>query len=419
MTGAPSYAHGIETPDRESPMPRHRLAWRRILRAALPADHLKELAFAGGHGLYLRRHRAEVIIDRVRLVSAAFAVLTAVWIGVDLLTFAEEVWAPLVVLRLVSCAVFVALALPRRGPSDLRRARAMLAVMLANPMAFFIAAEFLFVGRTDGATLTVIVAALYEYLPFIALAGLSVFPLVAAEAVAYGLAVFAATLAAPALAGTLDLQAAVPAAWVMLLIASVYVLAGVIQVHYMMALVHRLNQDVLTGAVTRRSGIEIIDLYFHISLQHDQPFALAFLDLDRFKPLNDDHGHEAGDEALRGAAETLRHLLRRSDLLIRWGGEEFVLVLPGTDADGTKLVVQRILDHGLGRRPEGAPLTASIGLAERRADAAPDWRELVELADRRMYEAKNRGRNRCMAFNDEMLLPAAVDAETEAAPSAP
>lgn len=387
-------------------MPRHRLIT--VVRdwlAVLTSDHIRELAFASDHGVYLRRHRAGVIIDRVRLISAAFAVLTAVWIAVDLATFSAQVSVPLVVLRLVSCGVFVALAMPWSLPTELRVARVMVAAMLVNPMAFYIAGQFLFSGAEGDSTLAVIVAALYQYLPFIALAGLSVFPLVAAEGAAFGLMVFLATLAAPALTGNLSLQAVVPLAWIMALIAGVYVLAGIIQVHYMMALVHRLNQDVLTKAITRRSGTEIIDLYFHIALEHDQPFALVFLDLDRFKAINDDHGHEAGDAALRQAADTLRTLLRRSDLLIRWGGEEFVLVLPGSDAAGTLLVVQRILDHGLGQRPDGAPLTASMGLAERRQDAVPDWRELVDLADRRMYEAKRLGRDRCVAFDGEVLLP--------------
>src|SRR5439155_204495 len=78
----------------------------------------------------------------------------------------------------------------------------------------------------------------------------------------------------------------------------------------------------------------------------------------------------------------------------RWGGEEFVLVLPNTDMQGVRRTIARLATHGLGARPGGTQQTASVGLAERRADAVADEAALVALADARMYRAKQAGRNR-------------------------
>ena len=124
------------------------------------------------------------------------------------------------------------------------------------------------------------------------------------------------------------------------------------------------------------------------------PMALAFVDLDNFKSINDQYGHEDGDEALRMAAASLRRVLRRGDILIRWGGEEFVAVMANTDMDGAKVAVTRLQDSGLGVRPDGQMLTASVGVAERIADDATHWAMLVDKADQRMYAAKKSGKNR-------------------------
>lgn len=97
--------------------------------------------------------------------------------------------------------------------------------------------------------------------------------------------------------------------------------------------------------------------------------------------------------------------LRGSDSLVRWGGEEFLLIMPETDMLQAQQALARVMRSGLGLRPEGTPLTASIGLAERRADRITDCRELLELADRRMYEAKSAGRN-CLQPGGRPLLAA-------------
>ena len=107
---------------------------------------------------------------------------------------------------------------------------------------------------------------------------------------------------------------------------------------------------------------------------------------------------------LRCAARRLVTTLRASDSLLRWGGEEFLLIMPDTDMQQAHLALERIVGQGLGLRPDGAPLTASIGLAERRCDQVDDYRDLLELADKRMYYAKTGGRNRLCAMEPDAVL---------------
>lgn len=366
--------------------------------------HLPDLLVSGRHPQYLTRHRVDAIIDRVRLVAAAFSGLTLLWIALDALTLDATIWKRLAWMRVASAIVFVWLAVLPWRPSRLGGARLMLAVLLAVPLGLSVAAQVM-LGAIDLAGPALVNARLYQSLPFVVIAGLGIFPLVVSEALAFAVPVLAAGTLGPILSGGADWADGVSTLWMLALILGVYMLAGMIQLNYMMALLRRASVDPLTGAFTRRSGTEIIDLQFRMAREQKQPFALVFFDLDNFKSINDRYGHDEGDCVLRGAARSLMGHLRRGDAVIRWGGEEFVAVLPGADRAGARIVVERVLDQWLGVRPDGDPVTASMGAAERVADGAEDWPELVDLADRRMYQAKMGGKAHCVLAEDIRLMP--------------
>ena len=127
------------------------------------------------------------------------------------------------------------------------------------------------------------------------------------------------------------------------------------------------------------------------------PFTLVIADLDDFKRINDVHGHDAGDDVLREFASVLRLTLRESDLPGRWGGEEFVLLLPGTDAEGGVQLAERVRAalrersfHGRDGAVFG--VTCSFGVSQLRA--GEEERRLFGEADRALYEAKRLGKDR-------------------------
>jgi diguanylate cyclase (GGDEF)-like protein len=348
------------------------------------------------HSSHIRRHAASVIISRIQLVSALFAIMVPLWSIIDWFVFPWPEWALMTGLRLVSGAIFLMLAWPWRMSKTRLQADAMLMAMLLVPPVFYVL-SLKVTATLHLAGSQLLVTKLYALMPNIVLAGLAIFPLTAFEVAvfsvpAFGFAVLGLVMRGEAL--SVDIHG--PMLWLMVLVMGVAMFSGMSQLHYITALVNRAMVDPLTGAYTRRSGNETLDLQFRLAAMKNVPMAVAFFDLDKFKSINDGFGHEEGDKALKTLSEKLREGLRRSDILVRWGGEEFLAILPDTNVDGARITLDRLNAAGLGLRPDGAPLTASIGVAERMTDNIPDWHHLVELADQRMYEAKKSGRNRAI-----------------------
>jgi diguanylate cyclase len=160
-----------------------------------------------------------------------------------------------------------------------------------------------------------------------------------------------------------------------------------------------LREDALTGALNRRGLDEAIERETSRARRYGSSLCLAMIDLDHFKKLNDSAGHQAGDAALRHLVEVVRPMLRPSDSIGRFGGEEFVLLLPETPLADAMLVLGR-LQRELTRRfflhnNEKLLITFSAGVAH--LDAEEGREQFVQRADAAMYEAKRQGRNRVVA----------------------
>lgn len=156
--------------------------------------------------------------------------------------------------------------------------------------------------------------------------------------------------------------------------------------------------DALTGCYNRRSFEMQLDRDLQMARRAHQPLSLMMIDLDRFKQLNDSSGHDAGDAALRKLAQCFKEEMRGADYAARFGGDEFVLILPQADSAGALLVAERVrkrieqIEIG-----EFGTLSASIGIATFPADAS-SRADLVAAADAALYAAKRSGRNRvCVA----------------------
>lgn len=363
---------------------------------ALPREVMRQLIVPAGHTPLLARRRAETIIARVRMVSALFAVLTPLWIIIDLMVFEWPVTILLVIGRVLTTCAFGVLAISYRNSTRMVDAYGALAIMFSIPTVFFIYSHpMLSHFQMDGPAAAI--SAGYAFLPFVMVAGLSVFPLTALEGALFALPVLGAeALVAFMQLSVLSWSSHLGAFWLLFLIATVAALAGMSQLSYMMSLVRQASHDGLTGCFGRASGEELVDIQFHIAARSGAPLSVVFLDLDHFKEVNDRYGHDAGDRVLATAAERLRTNLRTGDILLRWGGEEFVILLPDAEGSTAAKAVARLRDIGLGLRPDGSKVTASYGIAERVADQADDWHALLEIADHRMYEAKLAGRDCCV-----------------------
>jgi diguanylate cyclase (GGDEF)-like protein/PAS domain S-box-containing protein len=151
--------------------------------------------------------------------------------------------------------------------------------------------------------------------------------------------------------------------------------------------------DALTGCINRYKGSAIGQKEVERSLRYGRKLSLLYFDIDYFKDINDTLGHEKGDVVLKESAEFAKELLRASDVIVRWGGEEFIIILPETTLESAIKIAEK-LRYGFEKAEfiKGRVVTASFGVVELLKDE--NWDGLIKRADDLMYKAKKSGRNR-------------------------
>ncbi|MDD2176138.1 GGDEF domain-containing protein [Acidovorax sp. D2M1] len=159
--------------------------------------------------------------------------------------------------------------------------------------------------------------------------------------------------------------------------------------------------DPLTGVANRRSLIAALDRDVARAQRMREPMALMMVDIDHFKDVNDQYGHPAGDRVLCGVINVLRQRVRAQDLVGRYGGEEFMVLLPDTGLAGAEQLARELCKAVEESRcpADGVPgpgiaVTVSIGVFGGRLESGDSWDMLIAAADRALYQAKNNGRNR-------------------------
>jgi two-component system, cell cycle response regulator len=152
--------------------------------------------------------------------------------------------------------------------------------------------------------------------------------------------------------------------------------------------------DDLTGLANRRYGARQLEREVALGVRHGRLLALVRIDVDHFKAINDTHGHQAGDQVLAEVAQRLAGAVRGGDELARWGGDEFVAILPGTDKAGALRAAERLRAAAAVAPIQAAgtalDVTVSVGWADWEGDTPDD---LLARADRALYRAKDTGRN--------------------------
>ena len=160
--------------------------------------------------------------------------------------------------------------------------------------------------------------------------------------------------------------------------------------------------DSLTGLLVKKVILSKVEEYRKLSSRQGITFSVAMLDIDDFKKVNDTYGHVKGDEVLRKIGQIIASSVRETDIAGRYGGEEFLIIFPGSDEEEAKTAVERILEEirsyeweklGTGR------ITMSAGVA--RAKPGKTVTEIIGMADKALYEAKKQGKDRCLAYKEE------------------
>jgi diguanylate cyclase (GGDEF)-like protein len=165
--------------------------------------------------------------------------------------------------------------------------------------------------------------------------------------------------------------------------------------------------DSLTELPNRRAFQAACEKEFAPDAQPDRPVSLIVLDIDRFKQINDEHGHDAGDRVLQQLAQIVRSVVRPSDYPVRWGGDEFAILLRNTHLSHARLMAERIRLTVESFPFDPGTVTVSIGTAQLSKDHS--FASLFRRADKALYQAKNHGRNRIEADHGDLPQEPSVE----------
>lgn len=367
-----------------------------LLPNELKAVELPQLLLPSRHSLLLSQRRATMIVNRVRLFAFLFALLTPLWSVIDLIVFDYPLWSSLAVSRLLAAIAFASLLVFYRPNGDLLDAYRAIAILFFIPTVFYVVSHTLITGQQLD-PFSAAVATGYAFLPFVLMAGLAIFPLTLLE----NMVLAGTLLLAQGLAGylnwpLLNWPSYAGGYWLLVLIAGVTALACMSQLAFMIALVRQAIRDPLTGILSRGSGTEILHLLWSNAEQNNSCLALAFFDIDHFKSINDTWGHDVGDEAIVALTRQLQITLRGSDVIGRFGGDEFAVIMSGTPAESAITAMLRVREGLNTLRLPNTPqvtLRISVGVAPLNPQMS-HYREWLKSADLALYKAKKAGRNR-------------------------
>lgn len=350
-----------------------------------------------------RRAQAAQVRFRIRTLAPALAVLTLGWIPLDLVGLTRAEFAVILPLRLALAAGLFLLAWSvRRWPASW----SVQALVWMQALAF--GAMQLGLSAHEG-----VLRVGYGLIPFVVAAQLAAFPLTWNRILAAALAPLALLLVplASGMRSADDLFWG--ELWLLGLLALVAAWSGQTQLRLLTDLLGARRDaahDMLTGLANRRRAEERLAAELARARRLHTPLSVLLLDLDHFKLINDRWGHAAGDQVLVATADALQGSLRGADLATRYGGEEFLAILPDTGPEAALEVAERIRTEieGLEVPANGDTLraTTSIGIASLVGEETAD--ALVARADAALYQAKQAGRNRCVAATGASPSPPGV-----------
>lgn len=182
-----------------------------------------------------------------------------------------------------------------------------------------------------------------------------------------------------------------------------YIIGLLIEIHQLERdATKQANYDMLTEVLTRRGFLTQAETLYKVIFRNRSSFVFAYIDVDNFKQINDEYGHHGGDEVLKSFALLVKKLIRESDLVGRLGGEEFGLVLPDTDIEGAKHILDKICltakNSSVMCQDRAIKYTISIGVALFNQDNIVDLEELIKQADTALYRAKKSGKGRVVEY---------------------
>ncbi|WP_210395700.1 GGDEF domain-containing protein [Motiliproteus sediminis] len=357
----------------------------------LKQEYFYDILRARSHSRHFRHTRAQTISNRVRTLAFLLGVLIPAWITIDTLYLSGSELFFISLLRLATGGALLGLAFWRSESHSLHLSRVKLAALVLISSLFHTVAHLYLNASGTG------IPPGYHFFPFMIITLGAIFPLTIMEGGWLALFITATHLGTAAYEGELTTLQTLNDIWLLVLLALITGWAALTQLTMMMRLYRQAHRDPLTGLANRRSIVAYLEREVLHSREHDVALSLMLLDLDKFKRINDTHGHAAGDEVLKTFASLLVSQSREEDLVGRYGGEEFLMILSGTPKSGAHQIAERLRSACHQQRviiPAGEALqfTTSIGVAELNQDESIE--QMLKRVDDALYAAKGGGRDR-------------------------
>ncbi len=375
--------------------------WRHILSF----ENLPDLLSSHNNSADFNGTRAMQIASRACILTALFAVLALLWIAIDRITLNSSIFYDILPGRLALIAVFGGLALYTSRFQNLNLSRFRLLILMLAPALFYVFSQTHLPSVTAGTITTdtnSFVSLGYSFYPFVLIIQLAIFPLTLIECVLLTLPVLLCVAWAGYLTDKLWSVQLLEQFWLLFLLMMVAWWASLSQLNLLLRLYRQATHDPLTGLANRRLFMQQLATEIERAQRYRHPMSLIIFDLDHFKHVNDNYGHLQGDEVLKRFARLMVDTIRGNDLAGRYGGEEFIVLLPETPAHTAAEVAERIRQACTAQpvivsRERHISFTASAGIAQLHPDEQAE--QLINRADSSLYKAKETGRNRIVLVN--------------------
>ncbi|WP_421866594.1 GGDEF domain-containing protein [Motiliproteus sp.] len=364
----------------------------------LKQAYLFDLLRARPHSKHFRHTRAQYINGRIRPIAFLLALLIPAWIAVDALFLSGQELKTIAVLRTTSGALFLLLCLWSSANHSLLVARLKLTLLVVIPSGFHTAAQFVLLGNGHDS-----LPAGYHFFPFMIIGLGGIFPLTIFEGALLAGFVVGLYILNHLILGDLFSYASLNDIWLLTLLAVISGWAALTQLSMMMRLYRQAHRDSLTGLANRGSIVGFLNRESQSAIEQDSPLSVILMDLDKFKRINDTYGHAVGDEVLINFSQLLIKTSRAEDFVGRYGGEEFLMVLSGTDADTAMKVAHRLRNachqqHVQLLNGEQLNYSTSAGVAALKPGETVE--QMMKRVDDALYQAKGSGRN-CIVLADD------------------
>jgi len=343
--------------------------------------------------------RAEYITTRLRFMAFFFALAVPLYIPVDYFTLTREHLVPIVIVRCILSLIHGFVCWLTFRKLSINAANTLLGLDMLAAALFYVA------------TITILHSGVgevphvgYTFMPFMIIVMLGLFPLTLISSfLIMVLVVIVPYLGLQVWLDRLVSQETFNMLVLFLLFMGIVLWLQSGQLLMLLKLYRESTRDALTGLINRRVLMKFLDDEVDQNRDNGRCFSILMLDLDRFKLINDDYGHITGDLVLKATARLLENELRLGDIVARFGGEEFVAVLPGLESDEAVAVAERICKactNTYVSTPDGGEVTfsTSIGVAEYRD--GENIGTTLRRADNALYDAKEQGRNRVVYNTD-------------------